>query len=458
MTEMTDNKNESDKEMDFIASLWRAMSSGEAMMSDDREQVVRMLDDKQLEAEFEESYRSFMSEPRDRQKDIADGQESFHRLKAKYSIARESAKMEKKTSPPTASPASLVRQEGVIQDIADSAQPLSPSTYTSVSLVSQGRRKADSKRPVAARPVFRRMVLRAAAVLVPLMIVGGAALFFNLGGDTFPVVTERIEDKTDNAAVHEQVMEQEVSQPEDSAVNVTVEAPINHAAAFPISADHVEDAIEYETIRERAGNEPRAIMLPDGSTVRLRRNSSISYASNFLDNRTLELSGDAFFSVAKMGGQPFEVFYNDMTVRVLGTEFLLSTTETSSLVTLKSGSVEVASASQSVTLEPNQRLTVESASGRLSISELTAADMESILRGELILRNEPLNAALAKIGRFFGVRVNNMSGLPAGSVTIEIKSYDKLEDVLFAVQQISDSGFDYEITGTDVVVRGMKRE
>ena len=340
------------KEIEAIETLTGVIHSGDEVYEPDRRQIAAMLADKQVDEEFEAFYHEFMSSPRNQEQDVADGLESLNRLKRKY---------------------------GTTQEI---------------------------KMPPGHRNLFRRMAFRAAAIVIPLMLVGGIALYLTRDSD-YPAL---------------------------------------------LADDQSTNKASVKTVYEQTMDEEREIMLPDGSTVRLRRNASINYAADFLDNRVVELSGDAFFSVAKRDGQPFEVLYDGMTVRVLGTEFLLSKNPTSSMVTLKSGSVEVVSALRNVTLEPNQQLAVESASGNFSVLELTAADMESVLRGELILRKEPLDAALVKIGRFFGVNMD-VWGLLAGSVTIDITADDRLDDVLFTVQQACAGEFEYEITGPTVIVR-----
>lgn len=343
-----------DQEIELIEALMSVIYSEDEITEEDRLQIEQMLDDKLIDEEFEKSYREFMAEPRNREQDIADGLESLNRLKRKH---------------------------GVIQE-------------------------AETR--LARRQIFRRTLFRAAAVLIPLMIVGGVALYFNRIGENPTVL-----------------------------------------------ADRSADTAGVEKMYEQALDEEREIVLPDGSTVNLREGASIEYNSNFTENRLVKLDGEAFFSVAKMEGQPFEVLYNDVTVRVLGTEFLLSTTETASLVTLKCGSVEVTADARSVTLEPYQQLTVDSGTDNFSVMELSAADMEAMLRGELILRGEPIANAMVKISRFFGVGLE-MSGLPSASVTIDIDTDDRLDDVLFAIQIVADNGFQYEIKGQQVVIRGSK--
>ena len=52
----------------------------------------------------------------------------------------------------------------------------------------------------------------------------------------------------------------------------------------------------------------------------------------------------------------------------------------------------------------------------------------------------------------------NVSGLPDAPVSIDIRTGDNLDDVLFAVQQAAGGGFDYRIAGPQVTVRGNKKK
>ncbi|MDA3952686.1 MAG: FecR domain-containing protein [Bacteroidales bacterium] len=66
----------------------------------------------------------------------------------------------------------------------------------------------------------------------------------------------------------------------------------------------------------------REIVLPDGSTVILNINSKISYPNAFaLNERRIELDGEAFFDVTKESERPFIIETNDAEVKVLGTSF-----------------------------------------------------------------------------------------------------------------------------------------
>ncbi|KYP16586.1 FecR domain-containing protein, partial [Flavihumibacter sp. CACIAM 22H1] len=109
------------------------------------------------------------------------------------------------------------------------------------------------------------------------------------------------------------------------------------------------------------GTEKRTVLLPDGSKLVLNGNSSLSVAAQFgVRNRTVHLSGEAFFEVEHNDQLPFLVETDQFTVKVHGTSFNVRAyrgapvTETS----LLRGSVEIlpADSSSSIFLKPNQKL------------------------------------------------------------------------------------------------------
>jgi ferric-dicitrate binding protein FerR (iron transport regulator) len=64
------------------------------------------------------------------------------------------------------------------------------------------------------------------------------------------------------------------------------------------------------------------ITLSDGSTIKLNSGSSISYPQGFdKDSREIELTGEAFFEVAKDAKRPFRVKTGEVTTIALGTSF-----------------------------------------------------------------------------------------------------------------------------------------
>jgi hypothetical protein len=103
---------------------------------------------------------------------------------------------------------------------------------------------------------------------------------------------------------------------------------------------------DKQILVERVNNSeiPLKVKLEDGSVITLEKGSKLSYPSHF-DNykRTVILSGDAFFEIAKNPNKPFYVFANEVVTKVLGTSFRILAFENgkSVIVKVKTGKVSV---------------------------------------------------------------------------------------------------------------------
>ncbi len=84
-----------------------------------------------------------------------------------------------------------------------------------------------------------------------------------------------------------------------------------------------------------------SVRLPDGSRITLNRNTKLTYYEAFKGNRSLELTGEAFFEVEKDKEHPFIVNTSAGTVRVLGTSFNVDATRVKEMrLTVVTGIVE----------------------------------------------------------------------------------------------------------------------
>jgi len=118
---------------------------------------------------------------------------------------------------------------------------------------------------------------------------------------------------------------------------------------------------EFNTVTTRPGSRSK-VQLPDGTTVWLNADSRLSYKVNNT-GRDVELTGEAYFDVAKDKDHPFRVHTPTVDVLVLGTTFNLRSyskeynTETS----LFQGSVEVTlrnNPDKKIILHPEEKITV----------------------------------------------------------------------------------------------------
>ncbi len=114
-------------------------------------------------------------------------------------------------------------------------------------------------------------------------------------------------------------------------------------------------------------NHPVEIVLPDGSKVRLSPAARITYPEKFdPQKREISLEGEGFFEIRRQTRQPFFVYTQDLTTKVLGTSFTIQARPDAASTTVKviSGKVSVTPAVQDdrhatpqqpgVILTPNQ--------------------------------------------------------------------------------------------------------
>lgn len=106
------------------------------------------------------------------------------------------------------------------------------------------------------------------------------------------------------------------------------------------------------------------VKLPDGSTVWLNADSKISYPDNFNGRtREIQLTGEAYFDIAKDKERPFIIHTNMIDVRVLGTAFNIRSypEEKTTVTSLIRGMVEVTlrnQADKKIILSPSEKLSV----------------------------------------------------------------------------------------------------
>ncbi|WP_342085317.1 FecR family protein [Dyadobacter sp. OTU695] len=133
--------------------------------------------------------------------------------------------------------------------------------------------------------------------------------------------------------------------------------------------------------RVNTSGKQQVIRLMDGTQVVLYPQSRLSFAETFpADQRTVYLSGDAYFQVAKDPKRPFLVYTTDLVTKVLGTSFFVRAKDASdkTLVEVREGKVSVfkqqefagrknaqSKTPNGMVLTPNQKLIFEHASSEM---------------------------------------------------------------------------------------------
>ncbi len=195
------------------------------------------------------------------------------------------------------------------------------------------------------------------------------------------------------------------------------------------------------------------IVLSDGSRVMLNSNSTLTYSSDFAQNRFIELDGEAYFEVAKDPEHPFIVKSRQIQTRALGTAFNVKTYESSVDVFLTEGSVEVSvidHKDQVFTLEPMQKTAYSGQKGLERPSFQT--DMTDMLwtRGIIFFKETPISEVLRTLENWYDVQIDVSGEYEEVKYSGEFDN-EYLSNVLQSMSQALD--MKYELTGKNVKIR-----
>lgn len=204
-------------------------------------------------------------------------------------------------------------------------------------------------------------------------------------------------------------------------VSKTADGAVIYEANRVSSADK---HIIYNTIETPKGGQYQ-VHLPDGTKVWLNAASTLKYPVSFASakERRVELSGEAYFEVAKDKAHPFHVQSVAQDIEVLGTHFNVNgyagTEHTTT--TLLEGAVSVHSLLRDkagAVLKPGQQ-------SELSNSGIQVADVNTDIamawqKGLFSFNNADLKTILAEFSRWYNIEVVYEGKIPDQKFTGEI--------------------------------------
>ncbi|PWS30506.1 FecR family protein [Pedobacter paludis] len=153
------------------------------------------------------------------------------------------------------------------------------------------------------------------------------------------------------------------------------------------------------------------LSLPDGTQVWLNSASSIKYPTSFKGkDRVVEITGEAYFEVAKNKAMPFKVIVSHSVIEVLGTHFNVNaySDEASTKTTLLEGHVKVEElqSHQFKLIKPGEQ--VQLLKNGLSMLVKSNVDVDQIMAwkiGFFEFSNTDLPTIMRQIGRWYNIDV-----------------------------------------------------
>lgn len=189
------------------------------------------------------------------------------------------------------------------------------------------------------------------------------------------------------------------------------------------------------------------VVLQDGSRVWLNAASSLRYPATFAaSERTVELSGEAYFEIAGDAKRPFKVSTPAQTVEVLGTHFNINAYKENKQVntTLLEGSVKVTTAAApAMILKPGEQASLNNQTGALSKSMADAETAIAWKNGFFIFNDTYLSEVMLQLSRWYDVQVN-LSTIPKMRYNGVIPRNEPLSKVLSMLEFTGDVHFTLE--------------
>ncbi len=227
---------------------------------------------------------------------------------------------------------------------------------------------------------------------------------------------------------------------------------MKYAGARDINPQSVAKPTDIKIEVARGGE--YKIRLDDGTVVWLNSESSLIYPEKFTgDKRTVRLSGEGYFEVARNEEKPFIVSVAGMEIKVLGTKFNVTAygDEGLTTTTLVSGAVEVITPHRSVQLQPGKQAIVQEGVDDIMVSEVDVELYASWTAGVFKFDKMTLTDICTRLSRWYDVDFIFEGESGKEKFTGGTWKYVPLKDFLSKIERVTDVSFQFENNTVKVI-------
>lgn len=209
---------------------------------------------------------------------------------------------------------------------------------------------------------------------------------------------------------------------------------------------------QYNILSVPRGSQLASIVLSDGSKVYLNAASSLKYPVVFsADERRVEITGEAYFEIAKDAKRKFVVANGNIETEVLGTSFNVNTyaDEPAAKITLVEGKVKVSSNNKSIIIQPGEQ--VEAHANEIKRND--NVDIEEVVawkNGRFLFNSADIETIMRQVARWYDV-----------DVVYEKKTTETISGALPRSENVSQllkileatGKVDFKINGKQIIVK-----
>jgi transmembrane sensor len=210
-------------------------------------------------------------------------------------------------------------------------------------------------------------------------------------------------------------------------------------------------AIAINTITTPRGGQYQ-ITLPDGTQVWLNSVSSLRFPTRFTGSyRQVEITGEAYFEVAKNAAMPFRVKTAKAQIEVLGTHFNVMAYDDEHLMktTLLEGAVNIKSGSAVNRLKPGQQAQIDKGGATKIVNNVDVEDETAWKNGLFQFNEVGIETILRQASRWYDLDVVYTGKIPNREFTGRISRNVKASALLDILRYFD---VDVKIEGKNIVV------
>lgn len=213
---------------------------------------------------------------------------------------------------------------------------------------------------------------------------------------------------------------------------------------------------EYAEIYVPKG-ERMQMMFQDGTKVYINSDSYMRYPRKFgISERTVELKGEACFVVAKNKNRPFVVNLNGPSIRVLGTSFNVEAyPENDDIkVNLDEGRINLKLLSDvEVPVSPGECVVYNKNTKSYRVNRNTDTGASSVWKSNVIsFKDTPLDEVFSRLSRWYNVDFEVEDDIPSDLHITLVSRHTLIEKVLEDLAKISPLSFRYDEQSAKVYV------
>ncbi|MBB2144687.1 DUF4974 domain-containing protein [Pedobacter sp. LMG 31464] len=302
-----------------------------------------------------------------------------------------------------------------------------------------GKIKAQTLPEIPTRNLFTKRWAWAAALLLPLFIVGALLVYKANRNALNEVQMAQLRTKKANPSTYNQV---QLILNDGSVVDLSKSAnkKLSENDGTVIENDsstlvygkneNKNTALTYNTIVIPRKTQYQ-LVLADGTKAWLNAGSSLRFPTQFKGaDRVVYLEGEAYFEVAKNAKMPFKVISGSTSVEVLGTHFNVMAYPNEKVIktTLLEGSVNVSNGSSSKILVPGEQAQISGE--QLKVIKANTDQIVAWKNGLFAFNDTDLPTVMRQVERWYDVDVSYDGKVPTTKLTGEIPRKVKLEELV----------------------------